>query len=980
MIHPRRLSGSAGNIARYYTVGDYYTKGSDEHSEWAGKIAAELGLEGAVDPAMFRELLAGRVAGVQLGRRRADGNIQHHPGWDFAVNAPKSVSIMALVAQDKRVLEAHEQAVGEAIGWLEEHAAFRYRKQGEVVHETTGRIIAARFTEHASRELDPHLHTHVVVMNITDRQDGAPMSSMETRAMFAEQMVAGQIYRNGLAQRLHAHGFELETDPHRGLFEIRGVPKSLIAEWSKRAEQIDAHAEEHGRKGQAARVASFYQTRKPKQKTTIDGLRERWDKEAGPLIEVLYTVKDAADHDGVIDHEANRAIAGRAALFGIRNKETREAVNSQGQLIRTGLAAHVGEVSLSDVLPFIREHEDREKLLVTRSQTGDAVLTRGRTTRATARLEIALSKHLALSLDDTRPLASTDRLLSVLEGEALSSQQERALAKLATSRDRLIGVHGVAGSGKSTLVRALVKAVDADVRVQALAPTSSAAAELGVKANIPSQTVMNLIVSGGRILDARDLLVVDEAGQLSNRQALRLLELSRNTGARILFLGDNKQTGAIEQGKAFWLLQQLGLPKAELTETIRQQDEKMKKAVKEARLGEYARAIGFLDGVVSGDKASKLAKNLVDAWMDLAPETRSATNILVLDNVTRITVNANVRRGLQKEGVIAAEETPLKILAPAGLTNEERRMARLYSKGQVVMFNRDIEELGVVRQAEYEVAGLGRDPGGREVVLLEDQQGRSLSWDPRRTRTSLVSVFNVQDRGLASGDRIQWRLATKELGLKNAERGTVEHMVGEVATIRWDRTGEAKATDLSRYKTWDHGYAETVYSSQSKTYPRVFVLAPVGSPLVTGQNFYTAITRAEYSVTLWTEDRADLVDKLKHNTGQKTSSLEGMDLIRRSGTAARLDREAVRIQKERDLYDVQRRELALLRSERRGFVRRGLDREGDPKSLAGAGLRATETLTALIERMLRNQQQPEIAQPKEPDRTDEVRRDRGRDR
>lgn len=754
------------------------------------------------------------------------------------------------------------------------------------------------------------------------------------------------------------------------------MPKSLIAEWSKRAEQIDAHAEEHGRKGQAARVASFYQTRKAKQKTTIEGLRERWDKEAGPLLEMLNKVKGAADRDGVIDHDGSRAIAGRAALFGIRNMETREAVNSQGQLIRTGLAVHVGEVSLRDVLPFVRDHEEREKLLVTRTQTGDAVLTRGRTSRATARLEIALSKHLAMALDDTRPLASTDRLLSVLEGEALSSQQERALAKLATSRDRLIGIHGVAGSGKSTLVRALVSAVDADVRVQALAPTSSAAAELGKKAKIPSQTVMNLIVSGGRKLDARDLLAVDEAGQLSNRQALRLLELSRDTGARILFLGDNKQTGAIEQGKAFWLLQQLGLPKAELSESLRQQNnEKMMKAVKEARLGEYARAIGFLDGVMSGDKASKLAKNLVDQWMQLPPETRAATNILVLDNATRITVNANVRRGLQKEGVIATEEVPLKILAPAGLTNEERRMARLYSAGQVVRFSRDVDKIGIVREAEYAVVGVGRGENGREVVRLEDQKGRIILWDPRRTRGSMVSVFNVQDRSLATGDRIQWRLATKELGLKNAERGSVESMEDERATIRWDRTGERQEIDLSKYKTWDYGYAETVYSSQSKTYPRVFVLAPVDSPLVTGQNFYTAITRAESSVTLWTENRADLVDKLKRNSGQKTSSLEGLDLIRRSGTEARLEREAARIQKERDLYDVQRRELALLRTERRSR-----DRGSEPKGLAGAGLRATETLTALIERMLRNQPQPEISQPKEPGRIDELRRDRGRDR
>ncbi|MGM9451560.1 relaxase domain-containing protein, partial [Klebsiella sp. K47] len=73
-------------------------------------LAGELGLAGAVDPHTFQELLAGRVAGQQLGRHRANGEIEHHPGWDFAVNAPKSVSIMALVAGDDRIIAAHEQA------------------------------------------------------------------------------------------------------------------------------------------------------------------------------------------------------------------------------------------------------------------------------------------------------------------------------------------------------------------------------------------------------------------------------------------------------------------------------------------------------------------------------------------------------------------------------------------------------------------------------------------------------------------------------------------------------------------------------------------------------------------------------------------------------------------------------------------------------------------------------------------------------
>ena len=87
MIHPRRLGGKPGNIARYYTIGDYYTKGGNEPSEWGGKIAADLGLEGLVDRKAFEALLAGQVGEQQLGRIR-DGKIQHHPGWDFAVNAP----------------------------------------------------------------------------------------------------------------------------------------------------------------------------------------------------------------------------------------------------------------------------------------------------------------------------------------------------------------------------------------------------------------------------------------------------------------------------------------------------------------------------------------------------------------------------------------------------------------------------------------------------------------------------------------------------------------------------------------------------------------------------------------------------------------------------------------------------------------------------------------------------------------------------
>src|SRR3546814_6589056 len=100
---------------------------------------------------------------------------------------------------------------------------------------------------------------------VTGVQTCALPICLETRAMFAEQMTAGQIYRNELAHDLRELGYEIEFDPRRGLFEIRDVPNDLIYAMSRRAEQIDAHAKEHGLQGQAERSISFFATRPPKQ-------------------------------------------------------------------------------------------------------------------------------------------------------------------------------------------------------------------------------------------------------------------------------------------------------------------------------------------------------------------------------------------------------------------------------------------------------------------------------------------------------------------------------------------------------------------------------------------------------------------------------------------------------------------------------------------------------------------------------------------
>jgi conjugative relaxase-like TrwC/TraI family protein len=179
MINPIRLKGKPANIARYYTVGDYYTKAADEHSEWGGKIAAELGLEGRSIPPSSRSFLPARLVinSLAVAARMATSSITR-AGISRSTLRNRSRSWRSWQA---RIIRRMSRRSGRArLPRRACHNAASRRR--EVVEKTTGRLIYARFTEHASRELDPHLHTHVVVMNITDERDGSKKVSLETRA------------------------------------------------------------------------------------------------------------------------------------------------------------------------------------------------------------------------------------------------------------------------------------------------------------------------------------------------------------------------------------------------------------------------------------------------------------------------------------------------------------------------------------------------------------------------------------------------------------------------------------------------------------------------------------------------------------------------------------------------------------------------------------------------------------------------------
>ena len=308
---------SAAHGASYYERDGYYAKDDPEHrdaSAWAGKGAEELGLKGAVDADTFRAVLEGRVpdgSDTRLGRRGKDGEITHRPGRDLTFSAPKSVSIAALVGSDRRIVESHDRAVAATLAWVEKNATETRMKDpdtGNMARVGNQKIVAATFRHDTSRNLDPQLHTHAVLANMVQGEDGK-WRSMANESLYAHQKLIGMLYRSELAAGLGKLGYGIEKTHADGRFEIAGVSREAIEAFSSRRAEIEAAMEARGLGASAdnPRIAerAALMTRAAKRDIDRDELGGVWQRQAADLgLDAGGLVAGAVERSGPAEREA----------------------------------------------------------------------------------------------------------------------------------------------------------------------------------------------------------------------------------------------------------------------------------------------------------------------------------------------------------------------------------------------------------------------------------------------------------------------------------------------------------------------------------------------------------------------------------------------------------------------------------------------------------------------------------------------------
>lgn len=255
---------------------DYFTQSYYDafQTRWYGKGAEALGLSGEIDD---KEVFANVCKGFtpdgssRLGRERKRAAI------DCTFSAPKSVSLSALVGGDEDLVIAHRKAVEETLSVMEEqYAQTRIRAGDERPIIKTGNLVVAQFDHIESRELDPHLHTHALVMNLTQAENES-WYSLSNEEIYKNKKSLGMIYQNYLAMEVQKLGYEVEARNH-GQFEIKGYKKQDLVEFSKRRQQIIAEVGADA--AWETRENAWSITRKSKQIVEPQELREVWKEEA----------------------------------------------------------------------------------------------------------------------------------------------------------------------------------------------------------------------------------------------------------------------------------------------------------------------------------------------------------------------------------------------------------------------------------------------------------------------------------------------------------------------------------------------------------------------------------------------------------------------------------------------------------------------------------------------------------------------------
>ena len=904
----RNLTSASATADYLRRDGGYYTAGGAESDEgraknaehrngsfWHGKGAMALGLRPDLHVAAgkFESLLAGHVigTGIRLGRKRG-GAREHRPGLDITFSAPKSVSLAALLPTrrhphgDRGVVHAHDEAVRATLDWIEKNLletrgwdpATRKRPRIKAPH-----MVAATFRHVASRNLDPQLHTHAVIANMTRDGEGR-WRSIEATLLHRHARQIGAYYRNELSRGLMERGYDVEPAMAGRMpsFEIAGYDRTLRNAFSTRRSEILDYMRERGwDHNQAAAQMATMATRRRKDEPLRAMLETVWAERAQEL--GLAADLAAARPRRPVDEAEGLSALEIVARMAERLEE-RQSVFAAHDLETLALAHSPGRHTLDEIRQAVGELVRDGHLVEATLRRADRAFVTDRTLKA----ERAVIAMMKAGIGDAGRLASDDDVAARLAESGLTEGQCKAVRTILLSEDRVVGVQGRAGTGKTTMLHEVRGLAGEERRIIGLAPSAAASRVIEREAGIHARTLQWFLTRcltadakdpGPGLDKLRDLfagsvVVLDEASMVSTEQMRSLMRIAKNLDiARLVLVGDTGQLRPVDAGQPFRQLQQAGMTTALMSDIRRQRSPDLKAAVLAVLEGEPGAAVRLLGaGLVEVDH-DDLAEKAARAWLQLDPDARARTLLMAPSHALRAEINQTVREGLSAEGVLRGSVLHVERLVGLGMTRAEKADVRNYAEGDVVVFHQDLVNYRVKADDVCTVTGIEGDH-----VLLSHPDGTARRIAPEGNIRYRLEVYETRTIELQAGDRIRWTRNDKARALVNGEVAEVVAITG--ARVRL-RTADGDMLSLKhedpQLRHIDHAWSSTVHGAQGSTADGVIAVLDSGHGLLTDQaTFYVEISRARDHVMVLTDNGEQLIETLEANTGERATALEAI--------------------------------------------------------------------------------------------------------
>jgi conjugative relaxase-like TrwC/TraI family protein len=875
--HATDTKAAKDYFTEHLSKSDYYMRDSQEIAgEWHGRGAELLGLSGTVDKENYFRLCENLnpLTGEQLTPRvKADRRVL----YDFTFDAPKSVTLAYELGGDDRVMDAFRESVKETMSEMEDAMRVRVRKNGAREDRQTCNMLWGEFLHRTTRPVDgipdPQLHCHAVAFNATFDPSEDRWKAGEFEHLVRDKGYYQAAFHSRLVEKLSSLGYGIERDGTS--FKLAGIDRATTQEFSRRTALIEAEAKRLGVTNPKTLRELGRRTReaKPEIQMSMTELREQWNKRLGQ-----------GDRDAISQAREGRASvgldAGQAVDYAVSHCFERESAVTKKKLLQTALTHSFGTASVKDV----RNAAMRDSILHNDVNGRRYVTTKDVLLEEQGMIDFARQGR-----------ATRDKLGgygTINLDPALSDEQRNAALTILNSRDRVTGLNGGAGTGKTRMMQATVAAINANGKqVYTFAPSAEAShGVLKSEGFSNAETVERLLVDEKMQKQINgQVLWVDEAGLLSVKDMKRLFDVAKQQNARVILSGDSAQHNAVLRGDALRVLEKnSAMQFASLTQIRRQTNETYRNAIAEISQGgkdgktKLEAGLTALDnmGAIIEVQGPERYKQIAEDYAGIITQRKAngefKTSLVVAPTHAEIRhVTDAIRDTLKESGRLSTKEREFTALRSRNLTEAERTDAGSYLPGEVVQFHQNAK--GFKRGERVTIA----DAGTAGVNVTRSNGSNALL---PYSEIKKFQVYQPQTLRLAEGDKLRVTMNgfTREtrrglLGNRGKDRlnnGAVYDVEG------FTKQGDIKLTNgfvvPKDYGGLTHGYVVTSHASQGKTVD--VPLVALGSESFAAANreqLYVSLSRGREAVRLYTDDKAAMLDAVQ-GSGARLSATELM--------------------------------------------------------------------------------------------------------